>query len=454
MVQTTPTRLVISTPAIRFPSIAPLKMSGRRSLLAVMDQALFSGAGLILNAVLARVLSPAAYGGFALGFLIFVACSGFHNVLILEPMSVIGPAAHPRHPMEYLLAQVKVHVCLSAVLGSALLAAAMLMHIGHFGQQLSSAILGAGVTLPVVLLFWLGRRFCYVQQSPGRAFVGSGLYLLTVLASLFVSYELAVLNPFSAFCCMAAGAVVGSIPFVVGIRHSVQRSERVSWARVLAENWRYGRWLLATAVLFPIATQVQVFLIGGLVGLQAAGVLRAVQLPSLVMAQAIVAIGTLELPMMASLFGAGNVARVCKKGMAVTISLTALACAYELILFVGAKRIEHLLYAGKFAGEAWLIAAFGLTPILSALVTGYGIVLRAMRRPQFDLAVNMIAAPFGVVSAFVLIRLWGLGGAVASNVLTTALSLAVIVYFYRKITSTPAEALATVHSVVHIRGEA
>src|SRR5262245_28135951 len=78
--------------------------------LALADQALFSGTGLAIHVLLARWLEPAAYGAFAVGFAIILLMAGPHNALIIEPMSVLGPARYADRLGRYIGMQVVLHL--------------------------------------------------------------------------------------------------------------------------------------------------------------------------------------------------------------------------------------------------------------------------------------------------------------------------------------------------------
>jgi len=67
---------------------------GKRSFLSLADQSLTSGSAFLLNVLLARWLAPEAYGAFAVSFAGFLFLSGFHNVLFVEPMTVMGPSSY------------------------------------------------------------------------------------------------------------------------------------------------------------------------------------------------------------------------------------------------------------------------------------------------------------------------------------------------------------------------
>jgi O-antigen/teichoic acid export membrane protein len=190
------------------------------------------------------------------------------------------------------------------------------------------------------------------------------------------------------------------------------------WRHVLRENWIYGRWLVGSTVLNSVSTQVQMFLVASTVGLAAAGVLRAMQIPALVMTHVVSATGLLILPAFSYDFGNGYITRLRHKARLVSVGLAGGTLAFTAVLASIAQRTEHLLYGGKYSDHAWLMPMFALVPAALGASIGYSMALRAMHRPHFDFVANAIAAPIGVLSAIGLMHWWGLGGAAASMVLS------------------------------------
>jgi O-antigen/teichoic acid export membrane protein len=68
-------------------SVSQLKTWAKKGSLAVLDQALFSGANFLVNILLARWLPPEEYGAFAVALSIYYLLLGFHTAVITEPMS-------------------------------------------------------------------------------------------------------------------------------------------------------------------------------------------------------------------------------------------------------------------------------------------------------------------------------------------------------------------------------
>jgi O-antigen/teichoic acid export membrane protein len=174
---------------------------------------------------------------------------------------------------------------------------------------------------------------------------------------------------------------------------------------------------VGSTILYSISGQVQMFLAAGMLGLGAAGVLRATMLPASVMTQAVTAAGLLVLPGLSYDFGRGLVKRVREKAVIVSGALCAAGICFAAGLWVVAGQVERLLFGGKFAAYAWLMPALALIPAANGLTMGFSSALRASQRPDLDMMANGIAAPVAIISAVIFIRWWGLPGAATSMVL-------------------------------------
>ncbi len=377
-----------------------------------MDQGLTSGAGFLLNLFLARWLDSEAYGAFAVAFATLLFLSGFHSALLLEPMSVVGPANYSRQITGYCQTQLKLHWALTAFLSSALLIAALVAAAAGVHREVPLAIAGSALALPFLLLLWMVRRMCYVVHRPAMAVWGSVGYLGVVLIGLLVLHSTKWLSPLSAFLLMGVAGASAAPLLLRRLLVAEQKSIPLSpWDQVLRENWKYGRWVVASTILFAVATQTQTYMAAALLGLGAAGILRAVQIPSLLMTQIVTAAGLLVLPAMSREFGLGRIDRLKKQAVFTALLLTGGSLAYVAFLGAFAKTVEHLLFGGKFSSHAWLIPTFGFVPVITGLATGFSMALRASQRPHFDLLAYAVSGPVGLITAIIFIRAWGLGGA-------------------------------------------
>jgi O-antigen/teichoic acid export membrane protein len=408
-----------------------LRRWGLQSALAILDQGLTAAAGFGINLVLARWLTSESYGAFAVAFAGYLFVSGFHNVLLLEPLSVLGPARHTDSLPRYFKAQIKVHGILVGILALIVLLAGFVVQRLAPGNPLVGALIGSALAVPLMLLLWLLRRICYVLKQPAVAVLGSVVYLVIVSACLGLAWALDKVTPFSAFLLMGFASLGSSVVLLRRLNLRGEFGERLyRWRAVLRENWTYGRWLVGSAFLFAATSQLQMVLAAALLGLGAAGVLRAMQIPSLVMTQVITATGLLVLPAFSYDFGRGQIQRLRKRAVIVSAVLVAATIAFVLVLAYFAGPLERILFAGKYSPYAWLMPILALVPVLNGFATGYSVALRASQKPQCDLIANLVAAPVGLISAVLLMRFWGLAGAAASMVLGfLALSAATFVCF-------------------------
>jgi O-antigen/teichoic acid export membrane protein len=407
---------------------------GLKSALALVDQGLFSGAGFLVNLLLARWLAPASYGAFAVAFAAFLFISGFHNVLLLEPLTVIGPGRHSGNLPTYFRAQFVIHFLLVGWLAVAGLLGGIAIWRVTPDSPLVGAIFGSALTLPLLLLLWLVRRMCYVLQRPGLAVAGTASYLVLIIAGLAVLRYFGWATPLLAFLLMGGASLIASGVLLarIGFFRGPQVHGYISWQAALRENWTYGRWLVGSTTLYSVSNQTQTYLVAAMLGLGAAGVLRALQLPSLLMTQAVTAAALLYLPSLSHDFGRGDVKRVRHRAAVVSATLTLIGLVFVALLALIGSSLEHVMYSGKYASQAWLIPMLGLIPVATGFSTGFSLALKAARKPRFDLIAYAVAAPISIVSAFCFVYWWGLPGAAASMILSFVVSGGVTFVNFRR----------------------
>src|SRR5882724_10658872 len=131
-----------------------LRVWGIRSALSVFDQGLTAAVGFGVNVLLARWLLPNAYGAFAIAFAGFLFIAGFHNVLLLEPLTVMGPSGHAKRLPLYFREQLALHALFVGALSAVILLAGLVLWRITPESPLVGAVMGSGLALPFVLLLW------------------------------------------------------------------------------------------------------------------------------------------------------------------------------------------------------------------------------------------------------------------------------------------------------------
>jgi O-antigen/teichoic acid export membrane protein len=396
---------------------------------SVLDQGLLSASNFGLSVALARLLSGDEYGAFALGFTIFLVISGFHNSLLVEPMSVLGPARHLSELVSYLRRTIYVHFAVMAGMATVGIIGGLFFLSGPLGPTLISMALNS----PFILFFWLVRRAHYLETRPALAAAASAIYCATLSTITIALWRFGALTSVTAFIALgAAGLVAGLFSMVrlqLGLWPGLAAAR--SCGPVFRENWDYGRWIIPSAVFYPMLAQAQIFLTGGFLGLAAAGALRALQNPILPVVQVITALSTLVIPILSRDFVVEGVRRLYRRGIAYAGLMTLIAVCYEAAVLFTGDFWDRLLYSGRYSQYDALMPILGVLPIAIAISTGSAAILRSIQRPELTAVPNIVGGIFGVASSYFMIQRWNLLGAVysmvASQILTTLITFTLAV---------------------------
>jgi O-antigen/teichoic acid export membrane protein len=385
-----------------------------------------SGANFLLGVLLARWLLPAEYGQFAVLYATFLFLAGFHNALIVEPMSVLGAARQPDSLPAYRGTLLLLHIGLTGALSTAIAIGAALMP----DSGLQRGLWATAAATPTTLLFWLFRRAFYLEARASWAMAASIVYAISLLGLVLLLRPFGWLSASTGVLAMGGAGAIACLATWLPLRLSSPSAEQV--LDVARMHFKYGRWMLTTDIFTLGSTQIQTFLSAALLGLESAGVLRAMQAFTLPVVQVTTAVGVLGLPVMSRTFAEQGQPGLQRKGFLLTIGLGAGAAASALILMLLAGPLEQLVYNGKFAEFSWLIGVLSLGPFFGAIAQAYSLMLRSLRRPRYYLIVGLVPSCAGLLAAVPLILYGGLSGAALSLVATSVAASATNYWLYRR----------------------
>ncbi len=391
-------------------------------LLTFTEQGLFSSANFLFSVLLARWLSAADYGEFSVVQSLILVFFGINQSLILEPMIVIGPARYS-HALARYGATLRWLYLLCSSLGAV---SFLLIGPALVGDVRATVYFTAALLTPAILHIWLLRLLPYLEGRPHKALVPTSVYAVLLLSGTIVlrySDRLSVETAFTTLAVSTIAAAVFTFVFfsAFGRKHShlaLPKESPIRVGTVAREHWFYGKWALAASILSIGGSQIQTIVAGSLLGLEAAGILRALMNFILPMSQILMASGFIVIPAVARDYANGNLFAVTRKTRLFTLVATAMAAGYGILLWAFGNPIEALVFGGKYADHTGLIVLLAFYPVISALSLGWGAKLRAMQKAQHHLVLTLVSGPVGIVSAIVMIPLWGLNGAVFSMLLT------------------------------------
>lgn len=418
--------------------MAVLRRLGPNVAAGIADQALSSGASAAVNFALAAWMTAGDYGVFSLGSTIFLIASGFHNSLILEPVSVLGASRFVKDLRLYLR-----HVLFGQLLLA--LAASVLLAAGAFlapvEADVKTALLGAAILTPPLLTVWYLRRVQYLTGTPQKAARIAVLYAAALVILLGAARQVGHLSAFVGLGLMAAAAALACIP---NFRLPSVRGLAPSFQTVAGAHWGFGKWFMAAPFLAVGTNHIQVLMVASCLGMAGTGALRATMNFALPLVQLITALSNLALPSLARTYNE-EPAKFRSAAMKLMLTYGAGGFAYMAILSLFGHRLQTLIYGGKFNAGAGTFPILGVWIFSVCVSNASGVVLRAQRTPNACLLGLIAGSVFGFVTAKPLILAYGVPGAAISMAGTyVASSIVQIVAFRRTSDSSKAPALQEV----------
>jgi O-antigen/teichoic acid export membrane protein len=384
-------------------------------LTGLADQAVASLTFLALHGVAARVLPPPAFGLFVLMVSAAMVGLAVMTALVLDPVSVRagGRGAYPA-----------VAAGLLAVVSALLVAgAAVAAALSEGGGVVSALALGLAVS-PGLGLLWLARRLAYLQRRPGAALRLSVLWGIGCAAAVAVLRLTGAISPGAlAGAVFAVAAVVGGGAVAAAARR--WRVRRLLWRAATAHHLRFGGWLAAGLPFGIVAAHGPLWVLAALAGAEAAGPFRLLLLLAMPLVQLAAAVGTVLQPRLVTLRArrGGGVLRA--RTWAVGLALALPALPWAAVLAAWPDVVPWLF------GPAQAVAA-GLAPLavagvaVKALAAGPTLAVRAERDGPAVFLGTVAGGLTTVGTAWLLVPVFAVGGAVAAVGIGAAANLGVL----------------------------
>ena len=398
---------------------AALLARSRKGLVGIADQAVFSGAMFVLNILLARWTSIEEFGVFAVLFAVFLIVAGFHNALILEPMTIFGAQEKSTESPHYFKHTMVLHFGLIVLLAT--ITAIALIWVDS--DSIGDARWVLPVCIPCVLTFWTVRRYYYVTGQPGRALGMSSVYAITLITCMALLFATANLDSQSAFMGLAATTLLVSFVPCLRILSGVNKPEkaRVQWREFIARHWRYGRWALGESIAFALGISLLPLLLAYFSGVSRAGELRALQILFLPLSHVLTGLGLLALPALVRVYHAHRAERFRVAGMLLVAGFGAISVAYVLPVLLATDFVIDTLYAStSFHELSWIVPYLAIAAVLTGVSSALMMILRAVERPDLVFVATAIVGLITVTTAPFLLAYFGDTGLVVA-LLTSAM---------------------------------
>lgn len=410
-------------PAVEYNFLARLSRRLPRTVaLAVAGQAFASLTNFGTGMIVGRASGPADLGLYYLGFTILVFILEMQNALISTPYSVYAPRKNGDDAAWY-RGSVLVHqgfLCLLVSL--AFLLAALIASYGVGPQGISTVFLALAAASTGFLLRDQARRLCFAHMRMDLALVSDAAVAVLQLGGLALLWYLGGLNAVTAYLIVGVACGVAAAAYIL----TELRTARVSFARgrqEFARHWEFGKWIVASALVWSLSMNFYPWFIDYFHGTGAAGIWAA--------GFTLVSLGNVFIMGIHNFLGPKIATVYATSGEAALRAYVLEACLMLAIPLVALCVFLH--FAGPFLlttifGEPFREAAGILVWLalnLSALGLGFIFSrgLFALERASLDFQVNFVPLALLFAAGVPLVRTYGLRGAAWALCLSSGVAL-------------------------------
>lgn len=414
--------------------IEPLRTeTARKGLIALVDQALYSGTNFVVGVMLARYLPKEQFGMFVFLYSIPTFALGFLSSVISGPMLVLGANCRADR-REYFSSLLHLQIIASAAI--------TLVSLGmYFVGRLFTADLPQRVVIVVATAFLMmsGQEFVrrvFLTNVKTRELLVNDVVLSSVqitflfLLLIFGNSSGVEASAVTALGCIAASFGVAAFVGLWQHRNLLRGSPRTHlWKSHLKENWQFGKWLLGTHVGSTAFSQLAVWIVaawGGSIATANFEATRLVVAPAQIL---LFAAGNYLTPVAAKRYATGG-SRVLQLFMKKLLPFWMAAFVAYLVLAVSvSSSVLVFLFGDKYASAQGTVLLWILVFFVLGLKQLPGTVLIAMRRPDVCMTITLVA---GIVTVGLTVWFTLAGGetlAVAARLIGESILFLAFLYY-------------------------
>ena len=389
---------------------------------SVLSQAIVSGSNFLTGIIVAKAVGVSDFGIYSVIAVTVLALQGIQQALITGPMVFLskGGGKDTDRISQYFLLQ----ILLAAPLAfGAAIAIEFFLHQGSV--SLLIGIVGAVFFLQMQEF---ARAKMYLDLRASVVLLlditNHGLRLMLLL----LLWRLESLTVASSFLVLALASGISIFHVVRGLAPLTFRI----CADVAKKSFQYGRWLLLESFAYNLSVPLYLYFSSALLSHEAAGGLGAaislLNLPNvLVLGLMNLAVPIARRKLINEGYGAWR-----SQLLSIGVVITAVSVVLYIAISASGSFLLGTVYSPEFAKYADILPIVAVYYCFLAMGTVMAAAFRLAHAPQVGAVTKLWSAIITLFLAYPLISLWGLAGAAAGLVLTSATWLAIYVFYICK----------------------
>ncbi|MFL5561393.1 MAG: lipopolysaccharide biosynthesis protein [Gemmatimonadaceae bacterium] len=381
------------------------------------DQTLVSAANFVTMVLLARGMSQVAFGRFTLFYSVLLFANGMQSSLITQPHNVLAVGLNRADYRRYTASTAVAQVVAVVVIGIVSLVAGIVAWLA--GWDAAPLLLMLAPSIVAWQLQEFTRRVLYTERRFAAAFANDVISYGGQGVAIALLWRTGALTPVLGLVALAATSALGAAFGIFQLRDSIDRHFDI---RALHENWRFGKWLAASEILRSLSSaELYQYLAAGFLGAAATAMLKSAQVvfgPARLLAFSLNNI----LPVhFAHSLRDGQARLDAELRRALVFGGLPLG-AYCLLVALYARPILRFLYGEKYADASGVLVLFAVSAFVGYMAMIVSAALQARRMTRSVFMAYLYSSVVAVSSGWMLIRSFGLTGALIGMIATTLIA--------------------------------
>ncbi len=423
----------LSTSPSRAPGLRVLTATWvHRCFLALADQGFISGSNFLIGLLLARWLTTEQYGIYALAMSTYLLVASLQQALVLEPMTVLGPALHSHQLRRYVGGAIWLHGLLSLPVVALLAATSLVLVLRHGLHGLALCAAALGVATPLILLLNVARTASYLELRPGPATTSAVIYSVVLLGGVAWLYGVGLVSPASAILLMGTASTFVSVLLLLFLKPDLREWPLHRLRVIMHQHWSYGRWVMGVLIVGWVAQNISYALTGSLLSLKGVGALRALMNMVLPVGTLVAAVNRLTVPYLAGISNQNEPTEIRRAVLRITAMYASTGTVLLLVPALFHRQVFQLFYGGKYMEWSFLLPYIVLWVAGYATAQGFYAGFRALQHPSSVFVTECVAAAVFVLVGAPAAWSHGLSGIIAAGVVANLAMAAVAAVLFRR----------------------
>ncbi len=399
----------------------------KKSGLSVIDQGVVSGTSFATSVLLGRFATQEDLGVYYLALIVVYFARGVQEQLVSAPYMIYCGRKEGRELAEY-AGSALIHQC--AVMAATAVVLLVALLLGVLPGPVASAFWLLALAAPLMLMREFSRQMSFAHLDLARAtaldVTAAGLQFFA-LFGLAMSGRLSVMNTLAVLALSSGVATIGWL--ATSRQGMIARA--AATVRDWFHNWVFARWALASQLLASTTPYVMPWVIAVTHGEAQTGLLGACSTLVGLSNTFLQGLCNYLSPRAAQAFSRGGLSEL--RGVLVKTALLFAATLGGLAIaaFLFGEQVAMLVYGPQFVGAGPIISVLSLSVLANSLGVVAGNGLWAIERPSANFVADLCSLVVVVVTAIVLVPLWGPLGAATATLAGTASDAAVRLWILR-----------------------